>query len=288
MKRLTAIFIKGQMGAITLALTLIWFTPSSSRAADTLAYTSPLGQILNKDISIFGEDIAAYITSPLHFSGKDWAITVAAITGTIGMMSADNWANGRMKVASRSNALHSFMAGSKGYGEMTVAGTLIGATYATGVIFNDPWLRITGRELVEALAFSGMTTSLIKLIAGRSRPYKNMGNGSFIPFAATGANVSLPSGHSTVAFTVSTILSERIHNVWASLVLYGAAACTGFSRMYDNQHWLSDVFLGAAIGTTAGLFVVNRDRERDGAFQAKAHELIIIPYVGGIQASYRF
>lgn len=277
-----------KVGAILFVLALVWCNPASSRAADTLAYFPSVGKVLYEDISVFGEDIAAYITAPLHFSGQDWAIASASIGGTIGLMSIDNWANGRMQVASRSSALHNFMIASKDYGEMAVAGGLIGATYASGVIFKDSWLRITGRQLVEALAFAGMTTTAIKLVMGRARPYTNMGNHSFVPFAALGSNESLPSGHSTVAFTVSTILSERIHNIWASVFLYGAAACTGFSRMYDNQHWLSDVFLAAAIGTTSGLFVAHRDETRENNLPAQSSELIIYPYLGGLQASFKF
>lgn len=285
---MTITILNRKVGAILFVIAIIWCDPVSSKAADTLAYPPSVGQVLYNDLSVFGEDIAAYITAPLHFSGKDWAIAGASIGGTIGLMSVDNWANGRMQVASRSSALHNFMIASKDYGEMTVAGVIIAATYASGVIFNAPWLRITGRELVEALAFAGMTTTTIKLIVGRARPYTNMGNHSFVPFAALGSNESLPSGHSTVAFTVSTILSERIHNVWASIFLYGAAACTGFSRMYDNQHWFSDIFLAAAIGITSGLFVAHRDESREKDSTAHNTGLIITPYLGGLQASFRF
>ena len=38
--------------------------------------------------------------------------------------------------------------------------------------------------------------------------------------------------------------------------MYGGALLTGVSRMYNNQHWASDVLVGAGIGTFAGLKVV--------------------------------
>jgi membrane-associated phospholipid phosphatase len=37
--------------------------------------------------------------------------------------------------------------------------------------------------------------------------------------------------------------------------MYGAATLTGVSRMYNNQHWASDVIAGAAIGTLTGIKV---------------------------------
>ncbi len=39
-------------------------------------------------------------------------------------------------------------------------------------------------------------------------------------------------------------------------VMYGGATLVGLSRMYHNNHWASDVVLGAAIGTFSGIKVV--------------------------------
>jgi membrane-associated phospholipid phosphatase len=35
--------------------------------------------------------------------------------------------------------------------------------------------------------------------------------------------------------------------------MYGAATLTGVSRIYNNQHWASDVLAGAAVGTISGI-----------------------------------
>jgi len=39
-------------------------------------------------------------------------------------------------------------------------------------------------------------------------------------------------------------------------VLYGSAALVGLARVYQSQHWASDVVIGAGIGTFTGLKVV--------------------------------
>jgi hypothetical protein len=39
-------------------------------------------------------------------------------------------------------------------------------------------------------------------------------------------------------------------------VFYGGATLMGLSRIYNNQHWASDVMAGAAIGTLIGVKVV--------------------------------
>ena len=44
--------------------------------------------------------------------------------------------------------------------------------------------------------------------------------------------------------------------IYVAPLMYGGAALIGVSRMYNNKHWASDVVMGAAIGTFAGLKVV--------------------------------
>jgi hypothetical protein len=263
---------------------------SSVKAADSLSLSShySITQTISEDISYFGEDMASYFLAPLHFNGNDWLITGGIVGGTAGLMSADTWGQQQAQSAPHSEFFQNFMNGSRKYGEIIIAGGVTGAAYIGGIVFENHWLRTTGRELVEALAYSGITTTAIKFALARARPYVRQGAHEFLPFDIANGHNSLPSGHTTVAFALSTVLSEQIHNFWASALLYGAASCTGFSRMYHNQHWLSDVFLGAAIGTTAGLFVVHHNEERENPLHKNTAELSISPTMTGIQAQYRF
>jgi membrane-associated phospholipid phosphatase len=119
--------------------------------------------------------------------------------------------------------------------------------------FNNSSVRVTGRMTFEALLFSGATTLVLKSVIGRSRPYTNEGTHKFNWFQfVNNDNQSLPSGHTTVAFAVSSVLAARIQNVFATIGLYGLAALTAGARIYEDQHWLSDTFLGAAIGGFIG------------------------------------
>ena len=124
--------------------------------------------------------------------------------------------------------------------------------YLAGLVIDDRWSRETGVLLVESIVFSGVVTSAAKTLLGRSRPFAEEGNLRFRLMQFRTATTSLPSGHATVAFAVSTVLAGRFKNVYASIILYSLATITSLSRLYHDAHWISDVFLGSAIGACVG------------------------------------
>lgn len=65
---------------------------------------------------------------------------------------------------------------------------------------------------------------------------------------------SFPSGHTATAFAGAEILRREYWNVspWIGVAGYAVAAGTGFLRMYNNRHWLTDVVAGAGFGILCG------------------------------------
>lgn len=63
-------------------------------------------------------------------------------------------------------------------------------------------------------------------------------------------NQSFPSGHTATAFMGAEFLWREYKDVspWIGIAGYAVAAGTGFFRMYNNKHWLTDVIAGAGIG----------------------------------------
>lgn len=61
---------------------------------------------------------------------------------------------------------------------------------------------------------------------------------------------SFPSGHTAIAFASAEFLRREYKDVsqWYGIGGYVIATGTGFLRIYNNRHWLSDVVAGAGIG----------------------------------------
>lgn len=88
-----------------------------------------------------------------------------------------------------------------------------------------------------AYALMGITVNSLKATTHVERP-----DGS--------ARNSFPSGHTATAFMGAELLRREYWHVspWIGVAGYAVAAGTGFFRMYNNRHWLTDVLAGAGIG----------------------------------------
>jgi membrane-associated phospholipid phosphatase len=246
------------------------------------------GEIVVDDFMIALGDGGAFFTAPLRFSGTDWLLTGAFAGGTIGLFSLDDQARraiGRETTASLNN---DFWDIPTRYGVVTYANAFGAATYVTGLISGSSDIRVTGRLLLESLSFSGLSVITARFFAGRSRPYSGDGPWKFTPFTVSNEIQSFPSGHTTVAFAMSTVLAERIDTWWSRVFFYGMAALTAYARVLNNQHWLSDVVVGSAFGVGAGLFVVRREHERTGGEGSSGARILLQPANGGIRVSFVF
>jgi membrane-associated phospholipid phosphatase len=152
----------------------------------------------------------------------------------------------------------------------TPGSVIIGSTmYVYGRTAGNERFAELGLHGLEALAVGGAVTFLIKGTVGRARPYKGLDDprnfGAWRGFANEDYR-SFPSGHTVMAFAAAAAVTETTDRWWPNSTwyigpaLYGGAALAGVSRMYNNKHWASDVVVGAAIGTFAGLKVIRYHR----------------------------
>lgn len=214
------------------------------------------------DLSIFVDDGLNLATAPFNFTSTDWLKTGAFVIATGLAFSLDPKIKENVS-QQHTTSLDNLTGFGEKYGTISYAGIFAGGMYLTGKIFGNKSIATTGRMLTESVLYSGLAVSLLKYTVGRSRPYTDEGPVTMFTYSFQEANVSFPSGHTATAFAISTVLANRINNPFATVALYGLAGFTGYQRIYDNKHWFSDVFVGAAIGYFIGSSIVNSEENRE-------------------------
>jgi len=88
----------------------------------------------------------------------------------------------------------------------------------------------------------------------RNRPAAALKN--FHSFIKPSDKFSFPSGHTSAAFVMATILSHFSPSLLVPL--YCWAGLVGFSRVALGVHFPTDILVGATMGVTIGLFSISQ------------------------------
>ncbi len=216
---------------------------------------------------------------PLHWETRDWLIAGGVGVGTGAASLAD------VELRELFDRNHTLTGDDVSnvvviYGDGRYMFTLGAGMYIAGLLSHERWLRETGLLATGAMFFSGALSTAIKIGIGRARPFTGHGNHWFQPFRFFNDDVhSFPSGHTVVAFAMSTVLSRRIGNVWASIGLYTLATATAASRIYTSEHWFSDLVFGAATSIAVSNSLVSWFEGDRGENHCS---LRVYPGVGGV------
>jgi PAP2 superfamily protein len=136
------------------------------------------------------------------------------------------------------------------------------AMYLGGLASKDQHAENTGLLAAEAIADTQIVSLVLKAVDGRLHPSDIPPGGNFrdtwFKYRGTWNNPgSFPSGHSTSAFAVAAVFSDRYRDHrWVPWVAYGLASVFSLSRIPDQAHFPSDVFAGAALGYAISHYVV--------------------------------
>jgi membrane-associated phospholipid phosphatase len=137
-------------------------------------------------------------------------------------------------------------------GRPQYAVAVLGGTWAVGTLAGRGEVVDAALHVAGALAAGGVVNGALKYGVGRERPSETGDPHHFRPFSAENRWQSFPSGHTVVAFSLAAAVSEEARTPWVTALAYGGAAAVGWSRVYEDKHWASDVAAGALIGIVAG------------------------------------
>jgi hypothetical protein len=205
----------------------------------------------------FINETSLFVKQPTKWIGSDWIklgiITVAAI----GVMPFDERITNSTQGEQR--YYHSaFIEGGRIYGEWYSIGAVAGGFGIYGLLARDTAAKKISIELLQAGLYSELVTTVLKIMVGRARPVYTDNAFTYRPFTVVDFNFhSMPSGHTTSAFALSTVMSRHAHSTVLKILAYVPAGFTMFSRIYQHKHWLSDEIPAAAIGYFVGNWVVD-------------------------------
>ena len=194
--------------------------------------------------------------------GQDWLPTAGILGVTAGLVLLDPTEGAYFRRTSVFNGFNTVVTG-----KVTLSGIITApvSLYAIGLVRRDSKMQGTALLAGEAIADGEILTTVLKDITKRLRPAAIPPQGNFADtwFDSGGSPIrgsgSFPSGHAIAAFSIATVVSRRYGNHrWIPYAAYGMAAVVGFSRLTLSAHFLSDVFMGAALGYSISRFDVLR------------------------------
>jgi membrane-associated phospholipid phosphatase len=237
-----------------LLIVICGFSPY--RAADLLAQNLALrdtveGNKYKYNFSQFGNETWSFIKQPTKWDGSDWLKIGVIGAGTFLVMQADQPI--RDEVLKDRRYAKSFpIEFGRMWAELYPPVLIFSGFAAYSLLTDDIGARKTAYEIGQALLYAGVVDKLLTIAIGRAKPFINEGPRSFRPFSEFSPlkqdHQSLPGGHCVIAFALSTVLSRNAGPVWLKGIAYVPAALTFVSRVYQDRHWTSDNFLGAAVG----------------------------------------
>lgn len=234
------------------------------------------------DVYRFGDGIVYTYSNPTRWDKKDWMTLGGVLIATAGLTLVDEPVH-KFWLRQDSKFLDGVERIGYHYGKPYSAFIATSGFYLTGLLINDRWSKDTGLALGVSLLTSGLLQTFLKDAIGRARPGTGLGAFSFNSFSGSPAYHSFPSGHLSVAFSISHVLARRINYLPVKIVFYSLAAVTAVARQYSEAHWVSDLAFAGSLAWSCAETAMHRINQTRSLERATSKKLLkVTPYMRGI------
>ena len=207
-------------------------------------------------------DQAAIWTSPIRLRPHDleWLAPMAVATGVA--IGTDHYT--MTQVVSRNSSFNQASINTSDAMVYSLVATPV-VLYGFGHCQQNAHEQEAGILTGEAMVDSVVVEQGLKLIFWRERPNQDSARGRFFQSSA-GVDSSFPSSHTLIAWSAASALAAEYPSHWARFALYSAATGIGITRVLGQEHFPSDVLVGAAAGWLIGHYVVQHHRRPPSLF----------------------
>jgi membrane-associated phospholipid phosphatase len=209
-------------------------------------------------------DTRDLLVQPTQWQGKDWLVFSGSIAAFTVLFTFDgeiqNWFQNNR--TDQTEWVSTYIAEPIGSGVYTLPA--LGILYGTGWLSDNKKARYVALKGAEAWLLTGGATLVLKQLFHRQRPDEGAFADPYYwlgPYALTRDNTSFPSGHTSTAWAVAAVVATSYKAWWIKGLSYGLASLAGLSRIHDNKHWASDVFVGALLGWWVGHSLVKNQSD---------------------------
>lgn len=137
-----------------------------------------------------------------------------------------------------------------------------------------------GQKSLRAYLVGGPAMLLAQQVTGASRPQERPDASHWRPFKDSNG----VSGHAFMGAIPFLTIADMAHNAWVKYGAYVASGFTGWSRINDDAHFASQVFLGWYMAYQATNAVTETDSPRH---QHDSH-LAVLPWPHGVMVAMHY